>query len=306
MTTEYLKNSGETTMLSKNITNLFLSTRELLVNDRLSLTVVHAEKQLREGASSVLAADLLAEQHLVPELCKLWRGVPVLCEEAENSGLAKLAPDVTLLPYSDNVNTLPQDAISVDGLDGSALYANGELSLVAMSAGLIKDGQPHAGIIMMLDEGVLYHTGINGTIGVFRADQSHESWREPRRPLKQSLIGLDDNKAVETTFRQFVVNKLTGSAGTQYPLNVPSVAGGIKVLQGKLAVYVTSNARHWDIAGTAALCEGAGMVVRCLNGSPVPWNQVQMPPVVFARDEEAFSYVHEQAAEYLEVKNERT
>lgn len=289
-------------MLPANLEEVFGTTRKMLVNDRLSLTGIHAEKQIREGSSAVLAADLLAERRLVPELCKLWPGMPVLCEEAENSGLASLIPGVRLLPYGDSVSDLFQTTISVDGLDGSGLYANGELSLAAMSAGLIEDGRPKAGIVMMLDEGLLYHTGITSVAGVFRATTPHNVWIEPWRSFKQSLIGMDDNGAVDPLFSRLVVNKLMNSKGARYPLNVPSVAGGIKVLQGKLAAYVTSNARHWDIAGTAALCEAAGMIVRCLDGSLVPWNQVRMPPVVFARDEETFSYVHEQASEYLKTQ----
>lgn len=289
-------------MVPHTLRELFWRTQVRLCNDRLTLTSIQAEKHRREGSSRVLAADLLAEQYLVPELCAFWPGLPVLCEEAEHSGLARLAPGISVLPHSDDVVTLPQDLISVDGLDGSALYANGELSLVGMSAGQIMDGLPRGGVVMMLHDRMLYYTGVEG---VFCDGDLHRTWCEPRRPLNQSLIGLDDNKAVDTQFRQLVFNTLAGSSGTRYPLNVPSVAGGLKVLQGNLVAYVTSTARHWDIAGTAALCASAGMVVRCLDGSPVPWNQVRMPPVVFARDEEAFSYVHEQAAEYLKTQRDQ-
>ncbi len=96
--------------------------RQFLVKHRFDLTDVHAEKQLREGASHVLKADLLAEQRLVLKLCKLWPDTPVLCEEAEHSELPKQVPSVHLLPYRDNVTDLSDTLISVDGLDGSALY----------------------------------------------------------------------------------------------------------------------------------------------------------------------------------------
>ncbi len=284
-----------------DLVSVFRKVRDMLLWDRLSLINVTTEKTLREGTSAVLAADLLAERQLVPAACEVWPGLPVLCEEAENSGLQELE-NIILLPYRDDVVDLPPDYISVDGLDGSALYANGETSLVGMSIGVIRAGKPCAGIIMMLcEQAPPYTVGFSDYPGVVRGITSHKMWREPYQPLDRSLIGLDDNKAVESRFRQLVINKLMGSSGTRYPLNVPSVAGAIKVLQGRMAAYVTSNARNWDIAGTAALCEAANMIVCCLDGSPIPWYQVRMPPVVFARDEEAFTYIQNQAAEYLAV-----
>lgn len=282
------------------ISQRFGDVRSYLMVNRGELTGTATTKQLRETESAVLTADLEAERRLVPALCQLWRNFAVLCEEAEHSELPQLVPEAHLLPYRDHVTTLPHSYMSVDGLDGSSLYKNGELSLTAISAGLIWNSKPYAGIVTMLEEGKPYHTGICGTAGVFLGRQPIEEIQEPKRPLNECLIGLDDNKAVDSVFRKLVIGKLTGSRGTRYPLNVPSVAGGIKVVRGNLAAYVTSNARNWDIAGTAALCEAAGLVARCLDGSPIPWNCVRMPPVVFARDEETFSYVQRQAVDWLD------
>ncbi len=286
-------------IFSTDIFRTFFETRAFLLEKRLELTGIRTLKVLREGTSSVLEADLLSEQRLVPELCKLWPNISVLCEEAENSGLATILPSGTiLLPYKDDVSDLPDTMMSVDGLDGSALFANGETSLVAMSAGLIDRGIPTRGLVMMLDEGFLYHTGVTGEEGTFHGEHEIALVREQKRPLKDSLIGLDDNKAVDALFRRLVISKLMASRATRYPLNVPSVSGGIKVLQGKLAAYVTSNARHWDIAGVAALIKAAGMIIRCIDGSEVPWSMVRMPPIVIARDEEAFGHVYKEAREY--------
>ncbi|HLC48831.1 MAG TPA: inositol monophosphatase family protein [Candidatus Andersenbacteria bacterium] len=283
----------------QKITTLFQTTGQLLIDDWGRLTGIVSEKEILEGSSSVLHADWIAEKAYVPLATKLWPNVPVLCEEAGTSGVADLISGVSLLPHEDNVIDLPSDFISADGVDGSALYANGMFTLVSMMAGLIKDGKPHAGVLMVLGEKKLYHTGIDGKPGVFYGDLSYNEWRLPARPLKQSLIGTDDNKSVDANFRNLVINKLMGSSGFRYPLNMPSGAGALAVLKGNLAVYVTSNARNWDLATTSALCMAAGQVVRCLDGSEVPWNVVRMPPVVFARDEETFLYVHTLAKNWL-------
>ena len=282
----------------------FLIIAGSLREKRHELTGIASAKELREGPSDVLAADLQSERRLVPELCKLWPGVPVLCEEAGTSNLSELVPDVDVLPWGDDVTDVPPKVISVDGLDGSALYANGELGLTAISAGLVVDGRPMAAIVLCLTDSEAYVVDSRPGVDILL----HQYYgfpirQEPKRPLRESLIGLDDCKSVDGRFRRLVINRLTGSPGTKYPLNVPSCAGALKVLEGKLAAYVTSNTRHWDIAGTAALCEAAGMIVRCLDGSPVPWNRVRMPPVVFARDEEAFAYVQEMAKDFLVAKD---
>lgn len=283
----------------EKITAVFQATGQILLNDWEKLTGIATEKENREGSSSVLHADWVAEKAYVPLLAQLWPNVPVLCEEAGTSGVADLIPGVSILPHEDDVTDLPPTFFSADGVDGSALYANGMFTLVSMMAGLVKYGKPQASVLMALGEKELYHTGISGKSGVFYGAKSYEEWRLPIRPLKQSLIGTDDNKSVDANFRRLVITKLLGSDGTRYPLNVPSGSGALGVLKGNLAAYVTSNARNWDLVATAALCNAADLIIRCLDGSEVPWNVVRMPPVVFARDEETFSYVQGVAKEWL-------
>ncbi|HLC48828.1 MAG TPA: inositol monophosphatase family protein [Candidatus Andersenbacteria bacterium] len=283
----------------------FISVRTGLLEDWEKFAGIQGSKQQREGASTVLKADLWAEQRLVPVLRYLWPGVPFLCEEAGNSGLATLVPGIELLSWDDDVTNLPDNFVSVDGVDGSALYANQCFELVAMMAGLVKDGRPSAGIVTMLDDGAMYHTGVNGQPGVFKGDKPHEEWLVPVRPLNKCLICVDDCGSVDEDFRKLVTNMLTGTKDFAYPMNTPSGAGPINVLRGRAAAYVSSNARNWDQVATAALLGAAGMIVRCLDGSEVPWKQTRMPAVVFARDEETFCYIQKQAKEYLELQKKK-
>jgi hypothetical protein len=114
----------------------------------------------------------------------------------------------------------------------------------------------------MLDEGILFYASIDGLL-IFKGSIPSDPCNIPKRPLKDCLIGVDDNKAVGPTFRSLVITRLMSSSETKYPLNVPSVAGGIKVLQGKLAAYVTSNAR-WCDAWTDPQCRGIASECRQL------------------------------------------
>src|SRR3989338_7409673 len=90
----------------------FLIIAGSLREKRHELTGIASAKELREGPSDVLAADLQSERRLVPELCKLWPGVPVLCEEAGSSNLSELVPDVDVLPWGDDVTDVPPKVIS--------------------------------------------------------------------------------------------------------------------------------------------------------------------------------------------------
>jgi fructose-1,6-bisphosphatase/inositol monophosphatase family enzyme len=272
------------------LTSLLLAlvtVRDSLVSNRSKLLGIEKQKELDTGMGEVMAADLWAERELVPHVHHMWPKLPVLCEESENSGLAELVPGIKLLPYKDDISTLPDDFISVDGLDGSALYANEELALCAISIGVISEGNFNFGIIIMLNGGIPH------------VSSAFQRSAAPRQKLSQCLIGLDDNKAVDDVFRRLVINKLASSRATRYPINCPTVAGAMKVLRGNFAAYVTSNARNWDIAGVGAFFKENGMIFRCLDGSPIPLHCVRMPPLVFARDEEAFEYVHTTAQEYL-------
>lgn len=253
----------------------------------------------RKGSAHSI--ETTVEQTLTTNLLQhLWPGIPLLCKGAKLPALAKLLPNTDLLPCTDQTINLPDTLISLKGLDTSPLLTDQNFGLVGISVGVISDSRLRTGMAMLLNDGLLYHTGINGQEGTFVDTGNPITFsQQPLRPLAKYLIGFDDNEAADPAFRELVLNKLFTNRNVRYIPNVPSVTGAIEVLRGNLTIYVTSNARNWDIAGTAALCAAAGIVVRCLDGSPIPWNRVRMPPVVFARDEEAFEHVHGHAKEYL-------
>lgn len=281
--------------------------REFLIRERRRLLSVVATKKLAGGVrSTVRWADLLAEQRLIPPLVRLWKGFPVLCEEAaHNPKLKKLAKEVGFLPCESGFTMLPEDYLSVDGLDGSPPYESGLLDLVTMSMGQIRRGKPRAGIVLHLTETEAYHTGLPGFKAgvVYRGNREFKP--EPKRPLNKNMIGLDLCKAVghrDPRFAKQVALKLALTKEFRYPVNEPTVIGGLHVLQGKLVAYITSNAHNWDAAGITALLIAAGMVVRCLDGSPVPWNRVRLPIIVFARDEKTFRAIQRYAPGYLKAR----
>src|SRR5687768_4894525 len=91
----------------------FQAVARFLRDNQRELTGIATTKKLGTGASDVLTADLQAERRLVPDLCKLWVDVPVLCEEAGNSNLSDLVPGVDILPWGDDVVDLPPMFMSV-------------------------------------------------------------------------------------------------------------------------------------------------------------------------------------------------
>jgi 3'-phosphoadenosine 5'-phosphosulfate (PAPS) 3'-phosphatase len=301
--------------LFEKVIRRFDETRRSLVANWSTMRHPKGVKELLEGGSTVLAADLWAEQQLVPVLHELWPGQPFLCEEAAALELDKIVPGIELLPWGDNVDNLPKDLVTVDGVDGSALYFNQYFELTTMMTARIRDGRAVAGMIMALDSGYMYHTGVNGNEGVFRTrvddqgalleDESWNQWYVPKGPLETGIIITDDNKSVDESFQRLVINKLTGKgAGTRYPTNKPSGAGPLDVIMGRAVAYVSSNGRHWDDGAPEAFANALGMVYRCLDGSPVPFNRVRIPPTVFARDEETFDFVQQKAQIWLEEQRD--
>lgn len=301
--------------LFEKVIRRFDQTRRSLVSNWERMRHPTGEKQLLEGGSTILAADQWAEQQLVPILHELWPDEPFLCEEAGTSELDKIVPGISLLPWGDKVADLPKNLVTVDGVDGSALYFNGYFELTTMMTARIKDGRAVAGMIMALDSGYMYHTGVSGKEGVFRTcvddhgvvlkDEPWSQWSIPKGPLDTGIIITDDNKSVDEDFQRLVINKLTGKgAGTRYPTNKPSGAGPIDVVMGRAVAYVSSNGRHWDDGAPEALASALGMVYKCLDGSPVPFNRVRMPPTVFARDVETFDFVQQKAQGWLDLQAE--
>lgn len=234
---------------------------------------------LRHTEDFTIPADFASQRMIVGCLWQVAPDVPILVEEqdaAELRNLAALYPGILLITAGDDEEHLPPTYFSGDPLDGSALFVNG-CPEISVSVALIRDGKPEAAIILMpvLGTGITAQTGegciLNESMRLHLAEQ---------RPLGECLIGLDSCRAVDAETDRRIILPLTKVF--LYVRNLPSVASGFELLLGRTAAWVSTNARNWDVAGTALAVQEAGGVAECLDESPIPWNRVRMPPLLFA------------------------
>ena len=212
-------------------------------------------------------ADMASQELIVKAIRNLGRKEFILGEEG-----------------SEDTQELPDTYWSVDPLDGSAVYAN-DCPEFAVSIALIENGEPKLAVIHLPAQGITI-TAIKGR-GCF-VNGERVAIPTPKDP-RESLIGLDFAKAVNPEFDGNVNVPLTKAF--RYVRNQPSVASGVELLQGRTIAWVSSNARNWDVAAVALAITEAGGIVQCLDGKPIPWDQVKLPPLLFAANPEIAQYV---------------
>lgn len=236
----------------------------------------------RENVDFAPPADFVSQELIVQHLFAGAPDVPILVEEQDQILLKEIrtqCPGVNLLTASDDEDNLPPDYYSSDPLDGSALFTN-HCPEFSVSIALVKNHHPEIAVVHMPIFSVEitacrgHGCFINGLVRIKLDEQ---------RPLHECLIGLDSCKAVDSAMSRRVILPLTSAF--RYVRNLPSVACGIELLLGRTAAWVSTNARNWDIAGTALAVQEAGGIAECLDGSPIPWNRVRMPSLLFAANQ---------------------
>lgn len=228
--------------------------------------------------------DIGAQRILVSALHQLFPGVPLLVEEQDDAFLKEF-PNVNFLSAQDCMETLPGTYLSIDPLDGSAVFCN-RCPEFGISVAYIEDHHPQYGAILMPQLGTVIES--------VRLHGCHLLGGRPvkfqaSKPIGRSLIGLDMCKSV--TDRDF--NEIVKPLATvfRYPRNLPSVASGVELLLERTVAWVSTNARNWDIAAVALAVGEAGGVAQCLDGASIPWNKVKMPPLLFAASRDVASKV---------------
>jgi 3'(2'),5'-bisphosphate nucleotidase len=154
----------------------------------------------------------------------------------------------------------------VDPLDGTKAYAAGDAGYSVM-VGLLKDGTPHAGVVVDPLEGHIYEaergTGAFHTLRNVRA-RVHVSTRQllPQMPV---ITSTDFPKKMEEDLR----HQLTGPW-------IPAVTSvGIKVgfmTRGLADIYINHRTVHfWDTGAPQIILEEAGGKITFWDGNPVDY-----------------------------------
>lgn len=222
-------------------------------------TVTH-----KADGSSLTEFDQQMEKFLFGLLSDYFPGVPLLGEENH-----ELTGE---FDFGDGTY------ISVDPIDGTKLFAAG-LSW-SVSIGFVDKFRPTGGIIIQpVQRRALY--ALEGE-GVYISD-SPEIWRRHERPTYAApMIALDLAHSIATDTEEWELNRRL-ITHFRYPRNEPAVAAGVELILGHTMAWVSANVKNWDVAAVAAALREFGFALTCFDGSPVPWDQVKMPRLLFAQ-----------------------
>ncbi len=66
------------------------------------------------------------------------------------------------------------------------------------------------------------------------------------------------------------------------PTCQPHLTAGVRIIAKTTAYEFFDHAKIWELAAGALLVRECGGVTACLDGAPIPWNQVDLPPLIFA------------------------
>lgn len=158
---------------------------------------------------------------------------------------------------------------SIDSLDGTSTY-NNKLPWFAVSIGVLKENQPHVGVVYipfgLFGEGELY-TAIRGKGSFLNGEKIRVS---SKKALGDAFVGFDytySNR--EEHIRKLLIPLASHTRATT---SLYWATGQLcYVARGLLDGYIHGRLLHWDIAAATLIVEEAGGKVTDLAGKPLVW-----------------------------------
>lgn len=189
--------------------------------------------------------------------------------EADNiirEGLRKAFPDHSILTEESGLDG-PADAQYVwvvDPLDGTRAYANNVTGYSVM-VGLLKEGEPHAGVVFDPLEGYLFEAarGEGTTLTFQNVSQSARISRRNDFKAMPVITSTGFPKVAEEALRQLFPGPWIP------PVNSVGVKVGMMVRQ-LVDIYINHHKVHyWDTCAPQIILEEAGGVITFLDGKPL-------------------------------------
>lgn len=144
----------------------------------------------------------------------------------------------------------------VDPIDGTAGFVDG-LALFGVSIGLLRDGQPYAGVLFFPALNHLY-TAVQGAGAEYDGQRVHVLDEEPHPDRRVLYVSGEAHRE----FRICYSGKTRSLASAA--LHFALVARGV-------AVGALATAHVWDFAAAAAILQEAGGLIKHLNGEDIDW-----------------------------------
>lgn len=211
----------------------------------------------KDDGSLVTEADKKAEAHIIKELRAHFPDMPMVAEECMAAGEC---PDVTNAEYF----------FLIDPLDGTREFVAGSTEYTVNIA-LMKEGEPHLGVIYAPALGAMYATdGEGGAIRRMEESGSEKTIRV-RRPLRGGLtVMASKNRGAAETDKYLEGHKVEKIIRQGSSLKICAVAAG------KADLYPNFGPTcEWDTAAGHAILRAAGGDIVTLDGKALTYGNAK-------------------------------
>lgn len=203
--------------------------------------------------SPVTQADIASHRIITPGLLKLFPDIPVISEEGDEQR---------------NRETLSQDSFwLVDPLDGTKEFIAHNDEFV-ICAGLIQNGAPVFGIVIVPVTGVLYYGGPAMGSFIVQLDDSSTQLHISSTPTHIVMSGRSHrNEATDTYLAKHFSSHRQHTVG--------SLLKFIEIAKGNADAFprLDHGMKLWDVAAGHAILVGAGGTVTQLDGKALRYTR---------------------------------
>lgn len=208
-------------------------------------------------------ADVESEQLIKKQLGKAYPGIPIIAEEQEN------------------LRITAQRFFTVDPIDNTVGYANGEKTGWGSLIGYVEDNAVVCGSVYLPSEELL----ISAERGHGCYYNGKQLVRRHDKPLVQSIINLEDGLWVDEAVREQVFAPLLES-GVSVDRGGSVVSP--RILRGEIDAWLFARKAGspvggiWDFTAQSLVIAEAGGYACRLDGQPLSWDIVRMNGVLYA------------------------
>lgn len=219
--------------------------------------------------------DMYAESRLFDSIRQHWPKMGVLSEESR----ANIPREETF--------------VSLDGLDGTVWYLKKRIPKWSTLISVIsKRGPMQEPVVSIVTQAALHRAFITRCdAGVKYLDYNTGSWMPYKRPPAKATptIGSDAGPASPKWYRG-QVSRVADRFRARIEC-MPAGHAALEVLTGGILCWWSYTTHIWDDAATELMLRESGCVAECLDGNPMPWDCIKMPPIILARSRETADIV---------------
>ncbi len=228
--------------------------------------------EIKTDGSQVTAADKAAEAIILPRLAALTPNIPIVSEEAFESGVR---PDISKGTFW-----------TVDPLDGTAEFT-GKTGAFVVAISLVVDGKPVLGAIYHPAFGIMFSSAGPGTAERTEKDGSRHKLGADGKRVGEELRIVASETSINTPLVKGYLSQQFGEAAAKID-GQPGLLRATQVAENSADVAVIypkrreGRTKFWDVAPGHAIVEAAGGRVTGIDGKEITYDapDYMVPPVI--------------------------